>query len=91
MSVKNKQNSSVNFLVRAEFLTARPLDRPAATAIHNFNRLKIYVIALAVDHGFRNNSIDWQIRIYTFSARRAAILNFRLAVQIMLVYCKPSQ
>ena len=24
MSVKNKQNSSVNFLVRAEFLTARP-------------------------------------------------------------------
>ena len=28
MAVKNKQNSSVNFLVRAEFLTARPPDRP---------------------------------------------------------------
>ena len=28
MSVKNKQNSSVNFLVRAEFLTAGPPDRP---------------------------------------------------------------
>ena len=27
MSVKNKQNSSVNFLVRAEFLTARPRAR----------------------------------------------------------------
>ena len=28
MSVKIKQNSSVTFLVRAEFLTARPPDRP---------------------------------------------------------------
>ena len=27
MSVKNKQNSSVHFLVRAEFLTARLPDR----------------------------------------------------------------
>ena len=27
MSVKNKQNSSANFLVRALFLTARSLDR----------------------------------------------------------------
>ena len=26
MFVKNKQNSSVNFLVRAEFLTARPVN-----------------------------------------------------------------
>ena len=30
MSVKNKQNSSVNFLVRAEFLTARLSARPTA-------------------------------------------------------------
>ena len=28
MFVNNKQNSSVNFLVRAEFLTAHPPDRP---------------------------------------------------------------
>ena len=30
MSVKNNQNSSINYIVRAEFLTARP---PAPTAL----------------------------------------------------------
>ena len=30
MSIKNKQNSSDNFLVRAEFLNARPPDRQTA-------------------------------------------------------------
>ena len=30
MSVKNKQNSSVNFLLGAEFLDARPPDCPPA-------------------------------------------------------------
>ena len=34
MSVKNKQNSSVNFLVTAEFLTARPPDRLPASGDH---------------------------------------------------------
>ena len=36
MSVKNKQNSSVNFLVRAEFLT----DRPPASGDHYTPRLR---------------------------------------------------
>ena len=39
MSVKNKQNSSVHFLVGAEFLTARSLDRPplVITIPHSLN------------------------------------------------------
>ena len=31
---KNKQNSSVNFSVRAEFLSARPSDHPPASGDH---------------------------------------------------------
>ena len=34
MSVKNKQNNSVNFLVRAEFLIARPPARPPSSGDH---------------------------------------------------------
>ena len=34
MSVKNKQNSSVKFLVRAEFLTYRTPARPPASGDH---------------------------------------------------------
>ena len=44
MSVKNKQNSSVNFLVRAEFLIARPADRPplVITIPHSLNGSALY-------------------------------------------------
>ena len=34
MSVNIKQNSLVDFLVRAEFLTARPPDRPKALSVN---------------------------------------------------------
>ena len=54
MSVKNKQNSSVNFLVRAEFLTDRPPDCPPASGDHYTGQCTILRQVRVADRGFRS-------------------------------------
>ena len=50
MSVKNKQNSSDNFLVKAEFLTARPPARYGDHISHSLNPFKPEFIIVIFIH-----------------------------------------